>query len=805
MVRDETGNYVLQGSIAGQSDVGGRADAGGPTWRDYALEFRGRVLKNSSGWDLTARVRANPICNRYTVSFQAGESDGAQIHQQRTGGSGCQTHSKSSVNPLSLELNRWYSVRIEAVGPRITVYLDGQQILELRDDQPLLTGGINFTVKPGGTVQYDDIRVVNLAVAPEATPTPMPTLRPVAIPTADAYRGLGSNAGVARAFGEPFLQAVNKIPPDFRDDFVSNKGWRWDRCTDAQGTPKIQDGVLRISDLVGCIGASNRALERVPDFVLQVDMRMVQGDRSARHQVYLRKNRQYEYLLDVNSINGSWRVRKISPEEKTYIAEGVGGVSPLGQVTQMLAVISGDEAIIYLNGKPIFYVMDEHLISKSSIQIRCTTRTEGVCEFDNFRYWNAANLPILPTATTTPVPTAAPAPRPTPAYIPTPTLPPLPPGSGLTRGGSISGMVTDADTGLPVSGVNITARNEPGNTSTARGRTDSSGRYILLGLAPGRYSLQAKRREGDYIPVFYDNKIIGNDTDLIKLSESETIEGIDFELKLGVSVSGRITDAETGLPISNVEVHGGPLEWLWVSDTISDWNGYYTLRGVPEGEIQVKVSGRGEAYVEQLKTMSVSVVNPLVEVDFALARGATVSGKVTDVDTGLPIANQRVDAYNSLPDGPGAESSTNADGVYTLRGIAPGQYRIRPCCHGCCGRQDYILGFYKDQLTWENADLVTVSGSKPVEGIDITLKRGATISGRIRDGQTGLPISGMRVRAGLAVWPDITSTSSDSKGKYPLRGVPDGPIVVVVGGEGYVEQRKSLTITNGQDVTGVDF
>ena len=158
MVRDETGNYVLEGST-----VDGSARVGDETWRDYALEFRGRVVKTSSKADLIGRVRAKGICDRYKVTFESGESSGAQIKHQQTVGSGCGASvSKSLIIPLSLELNRWYSVRIEAVGPKITAYLDGQPILELSDDQPMLTGRITVSVKAGGTVQYDDIRVVNL-------------------------------------------------------------------------------------------------------------------------------------------------------------------------------------------------------------------------------------------------------------------------------------------------------------------------------------------------------------------------------------------------------------------------------------------------------------------------------------------------------------------------------------------------------------------------------------------------------------------------------------------------------------------
>jgi hypothetical protein len=63
----------------------------------------------------------------------------------------------------------------------------------------------------------------------------------------------------------------------------------------------------------------------------------------------------------------------------------------------------------------------------------------------------------------------------------------------------------------------------------------------------------------------------------------------------------------------------------------------------------------------------------------------------------------------------------------------------------------------------------------------------------------------MRVRGGVEPWSFISSTYTDSQGLYTLRGVPDGSIVIVVSGQGYVEQRKTIKVADGQDVNGVDF
>ena len=90
-------------------------------------------------------------------------------------------------------------------------------------------------------------------------------------------------------------------------------------------------------------------------------------------------------------------------------------------------------------------------------------------------------------------------------------------------------------------------------------------------------------------------------------------------------------------------------------------------------------------------------------------------------------------------------------------------------------------------------------------GIDFGLTLGATISGRVTDGETGLPIAGMDVHAGVVGRDHSSWTRTDRNGEYVARGLPDGVIEVSVGGQRYIEQRKTITIRDGVDVTGFDF
>jgi len=85
------------------------------------------------------------------------------------------------------------------------------------------------------------------------------------------------------------------------------------------------------------------------------------------------------------------------------------------------------------------------------------------------------------------------------------------------------------------------------------------------------------------------------------------------------------------------------------------------------------------------------------------------------------------------------------------------------------------------------------------------LRRGATASGRVLDGETGLPIPGMKIDARAVDGHHIAGATTDGDGSYASGGIPDGVVEVLVRGQGYVEMRKTLTISDGADVINFDF
>ena len=287
---------------------------------------------------------------------------------------------------------------------------------------------------------------------------------------------------------------------------------------------------------------------------------------------------------------------------------------------------------------------------------------------------------------------------------------------------------------------------------------------------------------------------------------------ITFVMSRGATISGAVVDAETGLPIANVEIEAQSVaDGEPNSHASTDADGRYTLRGVAPGSFRIETRTNRENYIREFygdafnwddaSLVTVRGTEPVEGINFDLIRGSTISGVVLDSETGLPIANVEIEAQSVVDGGPNSYTSTDADGRYTLRGVAPGSYRIKTWTNS----QNYVQEFYGDTFNWDNASLVTVRGTEPVEGIDFDLRHGATVSGRVIDSATGAPISNIGISGGPADGGHISWTETDSNGNYSLRGLPDGVVEVFVDGEGYIQDRTWVRVDAAESVKGIDF
>jgi len=152
--------------------------------------------------------------------------------------------------------------------------------------------------------------------------------------------------------------------------------------------------------------------------------------------------------------------------------------------------------------------------------------------------------------------------------------------------GSISGRVTDADSGAPIAGARIAIAG-PGMTSASDALvTDGDGRFRRDGLAPGRYELSAAAR--GYVTAS------GRWRESLTLDAEEMDVETSFRLHRGAVLAGFISDDE-GEPIANlaVELIPAPKPGLRVmrlkamQTAVTDDRGYYRFWGLRTGRYLV--------------------------------------------------------------------------------------------------------------------------------------------------------------------------------------------------------------------------
>ena len=390
----------------------------------------------------------------------------------------------------------------------------------------------------------------------------------------------------------------------------------------------------------------------------------------------------------------------------------------------------------------------------------------------------------------------------------------------LSTGATISGSVVDAETGTPIRGAAIRAEHDAG-AGDSWANTDRDGTYTLEGLPPGRWRIVANAQERGYIEQFYNDKPGWDEADLVSVSAGDAVTGIDFRLRTGASISGRVVDGATGLPIRDVEIGAeqtGDGRRVYAR---FDSEGRYTIGGLSSGTYVVEANAHEHGYVnefyrgqtswETADLVSIAGSRSVEGIDFALQPGQTITGRVTDALTGVPIEGADVNAERD--DGNySAGANTDREGMYELIGLAPGAYRVRANAR----EQGYIEVLYDDQPRSDDADLVFVL-VEGAGGIDFALRAGATISGRVTDVATGLPISRAQISAddpirGRGAWAE-----TDSDGRYTVLSLAPGSYAIRADARdaGYVAQFYNdqllsdgadlVTVSGQESVAGIDF
>jgi protocatechuate 3,4-dioxygenase beta subunit len=309
---------------------------------------------------------------------------------------------------------------------------------------------------------------------------------------------------------------------------------------------------------------------------------------------------------------------------------------------------------------------------------------------------------------------------------------------------SVQGRVTAADTGRPLRRAQITLTGLDALTERRSANTDSEGRYELTEVPAGRYTVSVTR--SGYLSLRYGQRRPLEPGRPLQISDGQTLESIDFTLPRASVISGRIAD-ELGEPMPGVIVvpmrpffYEGRRQLRPATGELrtTDDAGRYRLYGLVPGAYAVMAMTRdtwtvhtsgepqvtafqptyfpGTAVAGQAGRIAVGVGQSVDNADFSLVpgRAATVSGTAFDAQ-GRPLERVSLGTEIRSPLGVGAAMfsgrpvTVGADGAFTFRDVAPGEYVIRASAAGAIP-ETAVVPVVVDGGDVENVVVVTSAG-----------------------------------------------------------------------------------------------
>lgn len=380
-----------------------------------------------------------------------------------------------------------------------------------------------------------------------------------------------------------------------------------------------------------------------------------------------------------------------------------------------------------------------------------------------------------------------------------------PPEPHPTLVGNISGNVSSG--GSPLEGAWVTAYSDAW-TPLLSTMTDASGDYLLEGLDPGAYFVEASV-EGYQAPEYYDDvpgipSARASATGVSVYAALET-SGIDFVLSAGGTISGLV--ASSGMPpflpiegaIVTAYVEGG--SWVQVAQAETGADGRYMLQRLPAGTYFLEVTPPGANYMgeyyddipaipaNQAKATPVPVASgqTVLGKDFALGAGGSIIGRVTKDPSGTAIEGATVVLYLEGDEGWETVDVTFAGGIigeYGFQGLPPGTYYLEASYP-----QGGYAGEYYDNvgallMNRPLATAIVLTEGETESNKDFALAAGGSISGTVRpEVGVGIGIEGVAMTVYEEDWGAVAGeTTTDAEGRYSVGNLPAGRYYVSADG-----------------------
>ena len=366
--------------------------------------------------------------------------------------------------------------------------------------------------------------------------------------------------------------------------------------------------------------------------------------------------------------------------------------------------------------------------------------------------------------------------------------------------------------------------------------TDSSGNYFIHGLAAGDYKLRFANdyvTSGSYLSAWYGSATSAfYDATPLTLTATQLRNVSDVVLAPAAQIEGTVTNV-TSSPVAGVAVlaHDLSNQYNTLSSAVTDASGHFVIRGLSHARYRLHVvadvltaggsyqstwvgvpQGLGNSF-ENAGVISLDATQHSTGHDVQLAAGATISGTVS-ADRVPAVVGVNITVSRAATSEWVTNATTDAQGRYSVRGLAPGSYRLEFDASYSSSGSFLPLRASRDTE-------FTVSGAETITGHNVTLTKAAQISGKVTT-SSGAGVAGLNV---MAVGPENewdyqAWTSTNDKGEYTLRGLPARKFKVLVdpyyidsgsytsvwsGGKASYAAATAYTLTSTQSKTGVNM
>lgn len=307
----------------------------------------------------------------------------------------------------------------------------------------------------------------------------------------------------------------------------------------------------------------------------------------------------------------------------------------------------------------------------------------------------------------------------------------------------------------------------------------------LLDPLTGNAAVGLARQDGTFLfpevePGVYNVRIRGyvSTTPLQITVGTNDITGQQWIVTRAAQLTGGVLQNDNGMPITGATVTlFAPTGEVYA--TATDPTGHYVLESLPTGTYTVRVTSATHPPLT-VEGLTISELDSVTHRQWLLAPGFSVSGQVT-TGAGTGVADVLITATDA--NGNGRSATTDANGNYTLQGLAEGSYdltaegtnthstKLQPTLTGNLGNQNFTLvsgATVEGRLVNANA--------QPIPWAFVTLSQG-----------------GQSVAAG----------QSNAQGDFRIEGLAPGTYDYTTTAQGHLAQQGTFTVTttNTLDLT----